>query len=183
MKKVLLLLTVMLVSFVSSAQITYDGDIKVWKGTAVYDVAFDYSALKINNQPSDEFLQAQDEDFRNDWKNVIVPGSEAMGMLVPSQVNDKFTWGTNPQYKFVIKVTNITLGNAGQMFNPFSSVKAGGAVISGDIDIIDVASGEIVAVLHIDHLQGYPAYSDKDRWIMAYAELAKRTKKILKKAK
>lgn len=183
MKKGFLLLVMMCLSFVLSAQVTYDGDIKVLKGTATYDVVFDYSALEIEDKPVAEYLQSRDDKFRNAWDSEIVPGSEQMGKIVPSQVNKNFTLATEPQYRFVIKLVGLKLGNAGQMFNPFSSTKAGGAVITGDMDIVDVASNEVVAVIHFNEIQGVSTFSDRDRWILAYSELVKKIKKVVKKAK
>lgn len=190
MRKLLLIILALGAMMTASAQkqsLTYEGNVLMLKGNGSYDVKFDYSDLFVEGKQLDEFLASKDEKFRYDWESNIVVGAEQYGRAVPVFINKKFIHNPeNPEYIFVIKLNSLMLGNAGAQFNPFAGAKAGGAVISGQIDIIQASTNEKVGALHFNELKGFASgfdFSDRARWQMAYVALGAEFKKMLKKVK
>ena len=190
MKKLLLIILALGAMTAASAQkesLTYEGNVLMLKGNGSYDIKFDYSDLYVEGKQLDEFLASKDEKFRYDWESNIVVGAEQYGRAVPVFINKKFAYNTeNPEYIFVLKITSLMLGNAGAQFNPFAGPKAGGATISGQIDIIQASTTEKVGALHFNNVKGFATgldFSDRARWQMAYVALGAAYKKMLKKMK
>jgi hypothetical protein len=190
MRKLLLIILALGAMMTASAQkqsLTYEGNVLMLKGNGSYDVKFDYSDLFVEGKQLDEFLASKDEKFRYDWESNIVVGAEQYGRAVPAFINKKFVYNPeNPEYIFVIKLNSLMLGNAGAQFNPFGGAKAGGAVICGQIDIIQASTNEKVGALHFNELKGFASgfdFSDRARWQMAYVALGTAYKKMLKKIK
>ncbi len=172
------------VSAVSAQNISYEGDITELKNTFSYDLRFNYDNLKVNGITVEEFLPTMDEKFRNDWDADIVVFSESVGKSIPILMNKKNTLDTtNPQYIFELKLNSLTLGNVSGLFNPFTSSKSGGSIITGTLEVFDAPTNNSVLVITFDEVQGISHVSDKMRWSLAYIEFAKRLKKIVKKAK
>lgn len=173
-----------MVSTVSAQKITLDGSWAMLKEVGTYIVEVNYTDLKINDQPVDEFLKAQDEKFNNAWNTEILPQSAQYAALIPNYANNKFTLDLlNPQYKFVLTVNRLKLGFSGGAFIPFAGAKAGGANIGGEMKIYDVKSGDLLGTMTFEDVQGVSAMSDAQRWGMSYYELGKRLKKAVKKVK
>lgn len=185
MKKLFLFVfAIFAVSAVSAQSISHEGDITVLKNTFPYDLRINYDNLKVNGITVEEFLPTMDEKFRNDWDADIVVFSESVGKSIPILMNKKNTLDpTNAQYIFDLKLNSLTLGNVSGMFNPFTSNKSGGSIISGTLEVFEASTNSSVLVITFDEIQGLSNISDKMRWSLAYVELAKRLKKIVKKAK
>lgn len=185
MKRLLLLCTLISVmSSVFAQEVSYEGDLLKLKGSGTYDIEFVYDSLLVEGMPMEEYLASKDEEYRNDWNTEVLVSVEAFGKVIPYGANKNFTLNPiNPEYKFVLKLKSLSIGTMGQIFNPFTGVRSGGAVIGGEIDFIEVSTNTTLAVINFSEIQGIATYTDKDRWCMAYADLSKRIKKILKKVK
>ena len=185
MKKLMLLVATICAAFSVSAQsLSYEGDISMLKSVFAYDVEYNYDGLQVNGTELQEFLASMDDKFRAAWGPEIVTFSEAYGKAMPIAINKKNTLDpANAKYILVMNLDSLTLGNVSGMFNPFASSKSGGSIISGHIDILDAASRESLCVITFNEIQGLSNISDKTRWGLAYYELGKQIKKMVKKAK
>ncbi len=165
------------------------GSLAFVKGGGAATVVYDYSNLKVAGVPLNDFLALKDDKFRSDWEYVIVPGAEAsFAALCTANLNKKnfnvYAGGdTQTDYKMVLKLTELDLGNMGGVFNPFAGAKAGGATVSGTIECVDNKTGETICVVKFNNVKGTGAISDKDRWTVAYVYLVKGMQKIVKKSK
>lgn len=165
------------------------GSLAFVKGGGTATVIYDYSDLKVAGTPLNDFLTLKDDKFRSDWEYVIVPGAEAMftGLCSNSLNKGSFTAYTETDietdYKIVLHLNELDLGNISGVFNPFGGVKGGGATISGTIECVDNKTGKVICVINFNNVKGTSAYSDKDRWGVAYLYLINGMKKIVKKSK
>lgn len=165
------------------------GSLAFVKGGGTATVTFDYANLNVAGVPLNDFLAQKDEKFCSDWEYVIVPGAEeSFAGLCTVRLNKKnFTVypvsDVQADYQIVLHLTDLDLGNMSGMFNPFSSVKGGGATISGTIEWVDNKAGEVICVVRFNNVKGSSAYSDKDRWSTAYFYLISAMQKIVKKSK
>lgn len=155
-------------------------------GTAA--VVYDYSNLQVAGVPLNDFLALKDEKFCSDWEYVIVPGAEAMFAGSCAVLNKKKFFAyvgndTPTDYKMIMHLTEVDLGNMSGVFNPFSGMKGGGATISGTIECVDNKTGNTICVIRFNEVKGVSTYSDKDRWGIAYYYLVKGMQKIVKKSK
>jgi len=189
MKKFSLMIGLMIcaIAGVSAQSLTFEGNIEPLKNVGTYDVEFDYSELYVENLPVKEFLATKDGKFNNDWESDIVVTAEEVAKLLPAYFNKNLTFNTSsPKYVFVLRLKGLLLGNAGSQFIPFASAKAGGATITGQFDIMDAQTREVIGILHFNNFKGYNSgydFSDKGRWRMAYLTLVKPVKKLIKKTK
>lgn len=89
---------------------------------------------------------------------------------------------TDAKYKMVIYVDYMDMGNGGSSFNPFASVKAGGVIMKGRCDVIDVKAGQYVCRMAFDEVKGVGHPSETVRLGMTYFELASNIFKLAKDA-
>lgn len=89
---------------------------------------------------------------------------------------------TDAKYKMVIYVDYMDMGNGGSSFNPFASVKAGGVIMKGRCEVIDVKAGQYVCRMAFDEVKGLGHPSETVRLGMTYFELASNIFKLAKDA-
>lgn len=147
-------------------------------------VEFDYSRLAIDGKPEAEYLAAQDDKYRADWAGVVATSETFFAPMFDKYIKNgmKIDPAATPQYKIVVRIESLSLGSMGQMFNPFSGVKGGGAVISGTLCFINLATGEVDCTVSFTDVQGSSAYTEGQRWGVAYMYLMKNLGKLVKKA-
>lgn len=165
--------------------IVESGSLAFIKNGGTATVVYDYSNLKVEGLPLDDFLASKDEKFYNDWESDIVPTAENGFAAFVSTMNKNFSAQVGSEmsadYKIVLHLNELGLGNVSANFNPFGGVKGGGAKISGIVDFIDNKTGEKICVLKFNNIKGVNAYSDRDRWTLAYRALSKGLGKLAKK--
>lgn len=185
MKKMVFMLVAMLAmtSTVLAQEITLDGSWAMLKEKGTYMLWVVYNDMKIGDKSVEEFLKTQDEKFVNDWNNEVVPQSMQYALLIPNYANKKFTVDQyNPQYKFLLKLNTLDLGFGGGAFIPFAGAKAGGAEISGELQVFS-AKDELLGTMTFKEVKGVSVMTDAQRWGMSYYELGNRLKKAVKKYK
>ena len=159
------------------------GDISVLKTPSRVLLDIDYSEAKVGKVPLDEYLQKRGDDFVRDWPRE----SETAAAYFRSCFNKKSkgakitTDESSAAYKILIRVKHLDMGNAGSFFVTMAvggSQKAGGVIMSGSIDIVDLATNKVVCVLYVDDVKGKGYPNEAIRRGMMYEELAKRICKL-----
>jgi len=150
------------------------GSISVLKTPSKALLEVDYSAAKVGKETLDEYLKRRGDDFVRDW-----PRDKETAIQYFKARFDKKSKGmklttdeSSASYKIVIRVKNLDMGNASGIFTPFASAKAGGVIMTGTIDIIDLATNKVVCVLNVDEVKGEGFVSETVRLGMMYNELA-----------
>ena len=153
------------------------GSVSALKTPSKSLLEIDYSATKVGKQSLEEYLQGRGEDFVKDWPRE----SETAVSYFRERFNKKSkgtkitTDETAASYKIVIHVKYLDMGNAGSFFVTMAiggSQKAGGVIMSGSIDIIDLKTNNVVCVLYVDDVKGAGHPQDAIRMGMMYFELA-----------
>lgn len=191
MKKLLSVVLLLLVAIVAKAGNPIS--VKAGKPT-VFNVAercvveVDYSKAKVSdkNLTMDEYLKSRGEDFVRDW-----PQDKAKALeLFIVRFNKKFkkgmqvvASGDDAKYKMILHVNHLDMGNGGSTFIPMASAKAGGVILDGTLDVIDVKADKYVCRLNIDKCKGIGHVSETTRLGLCYFELATNINKLAKKEK
>ena len=150
------------------------GNSSVLKESSKALLEIDYSTTKVGNETLDEYLQRRGDDFVRDWPK----DKEFAATYFKERFNKKSkglqltTDVSTVSYKIVIHVNSLDMGNGGSAFVPFSSAKAGGVIITGTIDIIDIKTNEVVCTLNVDEVKGVGHPSETVRLGAMYFELA-----------
>ena len=151
------------------------GDLSVLKKSSTAFFEIDFSATKVGTQPIDEYLKGRGDDFVRDWPQdkVIAAnyfyaqfnGCNKKGMQITP--DDR-----GVDYKMVIHVKTLDMGNPAGIFVPFAPANAGGVIIDGTVDIIDMNTNAVVCTLNIDGVKGDGYPSESIRLGLAFSELA-----------
>jgi len=152
------------------------GDISVLKNQSNAILEIDYSNTKVDNKETlDEYLKRRGDDFVKDWPK----DKETAANYFIGRFNNKnkgmqllMEPATNANYKIVIHVNNLDMGNGGSTFNPYASPKAGGVIMTGTVDIVDMKTNKIVCTLTVDEVKGLGHVSETTRLGLMYFELA-----------
>ena len=184
MKRLFLFLAaVFVVSAASAQKLTYEGDITLLKKPFSYDLTFNYNDLVVNGLPVAEYVAKLDATARKKWEKDVVSYSEELGFALPFYLSKKNSIDKeNPQYKFVLKLNSLYLGNMTGIFVPFTTHKNGGAIISGTLEVFDGKTKASVILFRFNEVRGDVSFSDAERWEYAYAELGTKLKRAVKKA-
>jgi len=134
----------------------------------------DYSATTIENLPLDEYLQKRGEDYVKNWpKDTDYAAKYFIDRFNKKNKGLKIVSNqSEASYKIVIHVQELDMGNSGSMFIPYASAKAGGIIMIGTVDIVDIKSNEVVCTLAVDQVKGGAHVSATVRMGLMFMELA-----------
>ena len=162
------------------------GNVSVLKEVSKALLEIDYSEAKVGKLLFDEYLKEQGEDYVRDWPRE----SETAISYFRERFNKKSkgikltTDESVTSYKILIRPKTIDMGNAGSYFVSMAigvaSNKAGGVIMCGSIDIIDLKTDQVVCSLYVDDVKGKSHYKDAIRMGYMYDELAKKICKLKK---
>ena len=161
------------------------GNPVVFNETSQALVVVDYSKTMVKDQTLDAYLKSRGEDFVRDWPQDQDKALEYFVVRFNKKNKKGMQIGrhlTDAKYKMVIYVDYMDMGNGGSSFNPFASVKAGGVIMKGRCDVIDVKAGQYVCRMVFDEVKGLGHPSETVRLGMTYVELASNIFKLAKDA-
>lgn len=161
------------------------GNPVVFNETSQALVVVDYSKTMVKDQTLDAYLKSRGEDFVRDWPQDQDKALEYFVVRFNKKNKKGMQIGrhlTDAKYKMVIYVDYMDMGNGGSSFNPFASVKAGGVIMKGRCDVIDVKAGQYVCRMVFDEVKGVGHPSETVRLGMTYFELASNIFKLAKDA-
>lgn len=161
------------------------GNPVVFNETSQALVVVDYSKTMVKDQTLDAYLKSRGEDFVRDWPQDQDKALEYFVVRFNKKNKKGMQIGrhlTDAKYKMVIYVDYMDMGNGGSSFNPFASVKAGGVIMKGRCDVIDVKAGQYVCRMAFDEVKGLGNPSETVRLGMTYFELASNIFKLAKDA-
>jgi len=150
------------------------GDPSIMKEKTTAFIELDFSATMVGDQPINEYLKSRGDDF----VKVFPQNKELASNLFASAFNKRSKGmkvsykDSDLPYKIVVRVKNLDYGNPAGVFVPHAPTKAGGAIIDGTLEIINVSTKEIICTFTINQLQGGAHVTDKYRMGLAFSELA-----------
>ena len=148
-------------------------------------IVVDYSKTMVKDQTLDVYLKSRGEDFVRDWPQDQDKALEYFVVRFNKKNKKGMQLGknlTDAKYKMVIYVDYMDMGNGGSTFIPFASSKAGGVIMKGRCDVIDVKAGQYVCRMDFDEVKGVGHPSETVRLGMTYFELASNIFKLAKNA-
>ena len=162
------------------------GNASVLRQSAKVILEIDYSATKVGNQTLAEYHQERGEDWVRDWPREQETAASFFreAFKKKSKGLQMTTNQSAASYKMVIRVQNLDMGNAGSFIvamalGPFAGgKKAGGVIMVGTVEIIDLKTNAVVCVLYVDEVKGKSHVSETTRIGQMYTELAKNIAKI-----
>jgi len=162
------------------------GNISVLKTPSKALLEIDYSATKVGKQPLDEYLKGRGDDFVRDWPRESVTAASYFNSTFNKKSKGmKLTTDESAaSYMILIRVKYLDMGNPGSFFVTMAvggSVKAGGVIMSGTVEIIDLVTKVPVCVLYVDEVKGESYPNDAIRMGMMYSELALKICKLKQK--
>jgi hypothetical protein len=154
------------------------GDISVLKSPSIALLEVDWSATKVGDQTLEAYLQGRGEDWVRDWpRNKETAASyfkprfnkKSKGMKV---TNDESV----ATHKMVIHVKSMDVGNPWGTF--FGPPKAGGVIMIGTVDIVELATNRVLCVLYVDEVKGQGTMSETERMGLMFDMLATKICKL-----
>ena len=170
MKKVLLMALVLFSSIAAHAYTCVNfrcGDPSVLLKEAKTTFEVDWDHARVTNWENvlwPQYLQKRGDDFVRDWPEdrkkaetyfVVQFNRKSDYLQIPMQ-------GEPVEYRMILRIADIDVGNGGATFSPFSSAKAGGVIINGTIEIRDIA-GFLLCVLNVAEAKGVGHMSETVR--------------------
>ena len=175
MKKFILISFITLTSIVANANgiVFKSGDASMLKKSDItVTVCFDYSNTEIEGKPAMTYLKEHGENFVKDWPK---DNNELQKVFVQrwNKENKKglqLTDDEKTEYRMVVTVTKLDMGSFGASF--VVGMGAGGAKMSGKIELFKKGNNEPSFVLDVDGQTGKSEWTEQQRRISLYKELA-----------
>ena len=134
------------------------GDPKVLLKEGKTSFEVDWDNARVTNWDDvlwPKYLQKRGDDFVRDWPEdrqkvetyFIVQFNRRSNFLeIPMD-------GDAVDYRMILRIKKIDVGNGAGVFNPFGSAQAGGVIIDGTIEIRSI-DGTLLCVLNVDEAKG-----------------------------
>jgi hypothetical protein len=140
----------------------------------------DWSTTKVGDQTLDTYLKGRGEDWVRDWPR----DKETAASYFKSRFNKKSKGlkitsdASVATHKILIHVKYMDVGNAFGTFMPFGGAKAGGVIMIGTVDIVNLATNQVLCVLDVDEVKGKGAMFETARMGLMFDMLAKKVCKL-----
>ena len=163
------------------------GDPNVFLQKAMTSFEVDWDRARVTNWENlqwQKYLEKRGADFVRDWPNdrKIIEVNYAANFNRKNDYLQVSLDGSPIQYRMIMRVASIDVGNGGAGFSPFSSVKAGGAIINGTIEMRDI-SGALLCVLNVKEGKGVGNMSETSRIGNAMFAIANEVRDFVKDVK
>ena len=187
MKRAILFIFCILVGVMSYAgdEISLkSGNPKVLYDNSKATLEIDYSKTMVKKETLKEYLNRRGADFVKDWPDDSKKAREFFIVRFNKKNKNGMqiieTEGKSAPYKIILHVSYLDMGNGGSAFNPWASAKAGGVIMNGTLDIVDVNKNMLVCSMSADDVKGIGHPSETVRLGACYFELATRMLKFAK---
>ena len=190
MKRAILFIFCILVGVMSYAgdEISLkSGNPKVLYDNSKATLEIDYSKTMVKKETLKEDLNRRGADFVKDWPDDSKKAREFFIVRFNKKNKNGMqiieTEGKSAPYKIILHVSYLDMGSGGSAFNPWASAKAGGVIMNGTLDIVDVNKNMLVCSMSADDVKGIGHPSETVRLGACYFELATRMLKFAKSYK
>ena len=134
------------------------GDVSVIKKPSIAFLEIDFSNTKVGVETLEEWQKRRGDDFVRDWPDAASSAQLSFIKFFNKKNNKGMqltTEAIDVSYKIVVKVENLNVGDSFSIFLPFvMSKKAGGMLMNGSIDIIDIVNNNVVCTLDVQGVKG-----------------------------
>ena len=149
-------------------------------------VRFDYSQTMVEDKTLDQYLQSRGDDFVRDWPS----DCKKAALYFINRVNSKNKKGGGIQttddgpahLMLLFHVKTLDMGNGGSTFIPMAGAKAGGVIMNGTLEIINLSTNAVVCTVNIVNIKGQGHVSETVRLGLCYFEMATQLLKMASKS-
>ena len=144
------------------------------KSKASFEVDWDHARVtNWDNKLFPQYLKHRGDDFVRDWPKdrekaeqyfTVRLNKKSSGMKIEED-------GGSTDYKMIIRLSKIDVGDGASGFVPYSNAKAGGVIMDGTLELRDRA-GKLLCVLDINEAKGVGHPSETVRYGMTLFEVA-----------
>jgi len=141
--------------------------------TALLEV--DLSAAKVGAKPLEEHLKSvKDGTLRevSDAQALVENYFTTRFNYLNKKKMQIVSYTEDVDYKIVVYVKVLDMGNDAGAFIPYAPSTAGGVAINGTADIIDMRTDNVVCTLNIDNVRGGASPTMRLRMAIAFQTLA-----------
>ena len=142
----------------------HSGNISVIKRPVIALLEINFADTNVENETIDEYLSRRGKVFIREWRASVESTNTSLPKFFNS-TNKKgmqlTTKAIDASYKFVIYVDYLNTGDShsgtiAQFANPWfiGAGKAGGMLMQGTVDIIDLRTGKVVCSLDVNGIKG-----------------------------
>ena len=178
MKKVFLTLMGLLAVVIANAYTCVnfnsgDPNILMQRVNISYEILWDEA--RVSNHENllwKDYLNKRGADFVRDWPS----DREKAEKYFVNRFNKKSDFlriqDGSPVYKMIVRPRTIDVGGVGAAFTPFSSAKAGGCIMDGTIEFVDLSKNQVVCILNVVEGKGLGHMSETIRLGLMLHEIA-----------
>ncbi len=165
-----------------SALSVKSGDLSVLRENATAIVEIDYSETKIGDMPLAEYLKEEGGRLEKDWQTVNESNIATYEYIFRRNKGMKVVkYVTDVPYRMIVRVNSITKGSGFAALTNAVLWKSGGMAMNGTVEIVDVATGEVVLAIDVDGLKGDSGVNMPSRLMSMHVVLAKQIRKLAKR--
>ena len=139
------------------------GDVSVIKKPSIALLEINFADTKVGNETLDEYQTRRGKVIIREWKAVIASTKVSLPRFFNKKNRNRMqltTEAVDASYKFIIHVNELNMGDSfsgtiAALANPFGFAgKAGGVLMNGTIDIIDMKTNNVVCRLNVNGIKG-----------------------------
>ncbi|MDR3118545.1 MAG: hypothetical protein LBU44_03890 [Mediterranea sp.] len=160
------------------------GDVSVVKNpNNLATIQFSYAQTLVEGKPLMEYLKERGDEFVKDWPKESQVCEKAFYRRWNSKNKKglKLTDNPNVPYRMIITVDKLDLGSFASSF--LVGFGAGGARMSGTIEIYEKEKNICLLTLTINNQTGHSAYTEQKRRADLYKELVDDVIEVIKEIK
>lgn len=189
MKKILMLTFAALLTLMSQAadHVTLrSGNPRVFLEQATTSFVIDWDHARVTNWDDrlfPQYLKHRGNDFVRDWPQDRKKAEEYFTYRFNKKNGYwKIKESGSTDYKMIVHIATLDVGNGASSFIPMASVKAGGAIINGTLEVRDRAN-KLLCTLNIEDEKGIGHMSETVRYGLALMNLANDLNSFVKDVK
>ena len=189
MKKILMLTFAALLTIMSQAadHVTLrSGNPRVFLEQATTSFVIDWDHARVTNWDDrlfPQYLKHRGNDFVRDWPQDRKKAEEYFTYRFNKKNGYwKIKESGSTDYKMIVHIATLDVGNGASSFIPMASVKAGGAIINGTLEVRDRAN-KLLCTLNIEDEKGIGHMSETVRYGLALMNLANDLNSFVKDVK
>ena len=142
------------------------GNVSVIKKPSIALLEIYFSDTRVGDETMEDYQQRRGDNFIEEWPEAVA-STHLSFVKFFNRKNKKgmqlTTEAMNASYKMVININYLNMGDSFSWVIPYASKKAGGMLMKGYIDIIDMETNHVVCSLNMDGVKGVGLPHLKDR--------------------
>ncbi len=160
-----------------------DPQVLLEKAATTFEVDWDHATVtNWDNKLFPAYLEHRGSNFVNDWPKDRQKAEQYFTVRFNKKSPNLKIKDSSTDYKMIMRISKLDVGNGASSFVPLGGAKAGGAIINGTLELRDKA-GKLLCVLNIEDAKGVGHPSETVRYGMTLMEIASDVCDLMKDVK